>query len=181
MISAIALGDIYQWEDGDGDGSLWLSDSVVSPYADMSGQLLWWAALNDANLHHSNLQEANLMYAQLVGANFGSSNLYFINFHGADLTDANLSFTNLSGADLSSTSVANANLLLADLTNADLSDMIGWDDAFWLAATYNSHTVLPTGMDPDSFGMIEVPAPATILLLMVGCLGSCKRRIPTAQ
>jgi hypothetical protein len=87
----------------------------------------------------------------------------------------------LSGADLSSSYVANANLFLADLTNADLSDMVGWDDAFWLAATYNSNTVLPTGMDPDSLGMIEVPAPATILILMVGCLGSCKRRLSTTR
>jgi hypothetical protein len=121
------------------------------------------------------------MYAQLAGANFGNSNLYFVNLHGADLTDADLSFTNLSGADLSSSSVTRANLLLADLTNADLSDMIGWDEAFWLAATYNSNTVLPIGMDPDSFGMIEVPAPATFLLLVVGCLGTCKRRNSTTH
>jgi hypothetical protein len=179
MISTIALGDIYQWEDGDGDGSLWLSDSVVSPYADMSGQLLWWAELNGANLHHANLQEANLMYAQLAYANFGSSNLYFINLHGADLTDANLSFTILSGADLSSSSVANANLLMADLTNADLSDMAGWEDAFWLAARYNDNTVLPDGMDPDLLGMIEVPAPATMFFLVAACIGSCKRRNST--
>ena len=176
MISAIAVGDIYQWEDGDGDGSIWLSDSVVSPYAGMSGQLLWWAALNGANLHHSNLQESNLMYAQLVAANFGSSNLYLANLHGADLTDANLSFTNLSGADLSSSTITNANLLLADLTNSDLSDIVGWDEAFWLAATYNSQTMLPVGMDPDLLGMIEVPAPATMLLLVAACIGPCKRR-----
>ena len=105
----------------------------------------------------------------------------YCNLIGIELIDKDLSNANLVGADLSSSSVANANLLLADLTNADLSDMVGWDDAFWLAATYNSHTVLPTGMDPDSFAMIEVPAPTTLFFFVVGFLGSCKRRLSTTR
>ncbi|MEE2912391.1 MAG: pentapeptide repeat-containing protein [Planctomycetota bacterium] len=176
MISTVTSGDIYQWTDGDGDGSLWLSDSDVSSFSDFSGQVLWWAALSGASFHHSNLQGTNLMYAQLVGTNFGISNLGFTNLHGADLTSANLAFVNLSGADLSNVIVTDANLFLADLTNANLEDMVGWDDAFWMAASYNSETVLPAGMDPDTFGMIEVPAPPAIIFMAIGCLGLCKRR-----
>lgn len=181
MVSVHTIADIYQWEDGDGDGSMWLSDSIAEPYADLSGEVLWWAALNGASIYQSNLQEANLTYAQLVGVNFGSSNLYLVNLYGADLSSANLSFTNLSGADLSSTTVANANMLLADLTNADLSDMIGWDQAFWLAATYNNNTVLPSGMDPDFFGMEYVPEPPVVLLLGLGYFLVHQRRRSSLQ
>jgi len=175
-VTIVAFADIYQWNDGDGDGSIWLSHSNVEPYADLSGQVLWWADLNGAFLHHANLQEANLMYAQLVGANFGSSNLYLVNLYGADLSSANLSFANLSGADMTNTSIGGANLLLADLTNADLSGMTEWDDAFWLAATYTDQTVFPTGMDPDSFGMIEIPAPSAIVLVVLSFFAAHQRR-----
>ena len=40
-VTIVAFADIYQWSDGDGDGSLWLSDSNVEPGADLSGQVLW--------------------------------------------------------------------------------------------------------------------------------------------
>ena len=49
-----ASADVYQWYDGDGDGSTWLSNTVVEPYANLSQQTLWWADLPFANLHHAN-------------------------------------------------------------------------------------------------------------------------------
>ena len=175
-VTIVAFADIYQWSDGDGDGSLWLSDSNVKPGADLSGQVLWWADLNGASLHHANLQEANLMYAQLVGANFGGSNLYLVNLYGADLSLANLSFANLSGANMTNTSIGGAYLLHTDLTNADLSGMTEWDEALWLGATYTNETVFPTGMDPDSFWMIEIPAPSAIVLVLLSCFTAHPRR-----
>ena len=181
LISTHTIADIYQWEDGDGNGSMWLSDSTAEAYTDLSGQLLWWADLNEAILHHSNLQEANLIYAHLVGANLGSSNLYLANLYGADLSSANLSFANLSGADLTNTYIGNANLLLADLSNADLSGMADWDNAFWLAAKYTRDTVFPTGMDPNSYGMIEIPAPSAIVLLFLSGFAAYQRRRKAEQ
>ena len=175
-VTIVAFADIYQWNDGDGDGSIWLSHSNVEPYADLSGQVLWWADLNGAFLHHANLQEANLMYAQLVGANFGGSNLYLVNLYGADLSLANLSFANLSGANMTNTSIGGAYLLNTDLTNADLSGMTEWDEALWLGATYTNETVFPTGMDPDSFGMIEIPAPSAIVLVVLSIFAAHQRR-----
>ena len=175
-VSSSSAAEILQWYDGDNNGSLWLSDSTIEPYADLSGQTLWWADLDWANLHHSNLQEANLMYAHLIGANLAHSSLNSVNFYGAILSEANLSFTNLSYANLRFTDVFAANLFSADLTDANLTGMYNWDQAFWLRAFYNQNTIFPTGMDPESFGMILIPAPATLALLSVAVFATRRRR-----
>jgi uncharacterized protein YjbI with pentapeptide repeats len=116
------------------------------------------------------------MYAHLIGANLAHSNLGFVNFYGAVLSESNLSFTNLSYADLSNTNVFGANIFQADLTYANLTNIDNWEQAFWLGATYNQSTIFPTGMNPESFGMILIPAPATLALVSIAVFAIRRRR-----
>ncbi len=173
----LCVADIWQWTDGDGDGTLWLSDSIAQPNADLSGQVLWWADLPYANLHHANLVNTDFSFANLYGANFKIANLSFANLFGADLEESILAYASFYGANLDSANIAEANMFYADFSNADLSNLENWDSAFWLAARYNANTIFPDGMDPNDYAMIdiEVPAPATVLLLF-GLIFLAKRK-----
>ena len=177
-VTSTALADVYQWYDGDGNGSLWLSDSVVEPYADLHSQVLWWANLPFANLHHANLVSTNFSFANLQNANLSMADLSHANLFDANLTNTDLAYTIFAGATLSSSDIEDANLFYADLTDADLSNMENWDSAFWLAARYNEHTIFPDGMDPDEYGLIdmEVPAPATGFIAACLCFVRKRRR-----
>jgi hypothetical protein len=148
-----AHADIYQWHDGDGDGSLWLSDSKAQPHSNISRQVLWWANLENANLDSANLSASNLSYANLNHAN---------------LENADLAFTLFVGADLQVTNIDNANLFYADVSYANLTGMQNWESAFWLAARYNENTLFPIGMNPDSFGMINLSVPNSGALAVFG-------------
>jgi len=163
FIATVAYGDIYQWYDGDGDGSLWLSSSLAEPYSDLSSQVLWWADLQDKNLEHANISHANLLFATLENSNLGHSDLAFTNFYGANLRSANLK---------------NANVFYADFSGANLTETQNWDSAFWLAAKYSENTIFPDGMNPETLGMIlvEVPAPGIVSLLGIAALVRRRRR-----
>ena len=171
-LSSTALAGISQWYDGDGDGSLWLSDSVVKPYADLSGQTLWWADLPYANLHHSNLVLTNLSYANLYAANLKVSDLSYAILFGSDLESSFLAFSTLHGADLRSTNINDANLFNVDITDADMTGMQNWETAQWMAARYNDNTVFPEGMDPNNYAMfyMEIPSPPVMLMFLMGVL-----------
>ena len=162
-VYSTATADIYQWYDGDGDGSLWLSSSNPEPLSDLSRELLWWADLHNTNLFSAYLSTSNLSFADIRNAN---------------LEDGDLSFTIFFGADLSGSNITNANLFYADVSNANLSNIENWESAFWLAARYSENTLFPVGMDPDDFGMIEieVPAPGMIPLLCIPLLIQRRRR-----
>jgi hypothetical protein len=83
--------------------------------ADLGGANLYGANLRGANLGGANLYGANLISANLYGANLISANLRGANIYGADLRSANLRSADLGGADLRS-----ANLISADLGGANL-------------------------------------------------------------
>lgn len=163
FFGSIASADIYQWYDGDGDGSLWLSASIAEPYSDLSHELLWWADLQNVNLQYANISNANLAHANLANAN---------------LEYADLAFTSFIEADLHGTNMQNANVFYADFSGANLSDLENWNEAFWLASKYTQNTIFPYGMDPNDFGMIEVevPAPGIIPLLGISVLVRRRRR-----
>ncbi len=162
FIASTARAEILQWYDGDGDGSLWLSDSIVEPYIDLSNQNLWWANLPFANLHHANLVSTNFYFAKLSNANLSKANLSYANLIEANLEETDLAYTIFAGANLNSSNIQYANLFFADLSDADMSNMKNWDSAFWLAARYNANTIFPEGMNPDDYGMIsiQIPSPA---------------------
>jgi tetratricopeptide (TPR) repeat protein len=72
--------------------------------------------LQDADLVHADLRDAQLQGAQLQRANLSGSRL-----DGADLRGANLSFTSLEGASLRGADLRGSQLLGTDLRRADLS------------------------------------------------------------
>jgi len=174
----LCVAEIWQWTDGDGDGSLWLSDSIAQPSTDLSGQILWWADLPYANLHHANLTNTDFSFANLYGVNFKIANLSFANLTNADLEESILAYASFFGANLDSANIAEANMFYADFSNADLSNLENWESAFWLAARYNANTIFPDGMNPNDYAMIEleVPAPSSTLLLTVLVLAVRRNR-----
>jgi hypothetical protein len=161
-IASSSSADIYQWHDGDENGSLWLSSSLVKPYSNLSLQTLWWADLQNANLEHANLSTSNLSYANLSQANLDHSDLSFSNFHSANLQSANMN---------------NANMFFADFSDANLAGIENWSNAFWLAAKYTQNTIFPDGMNPNDFGMLEVAVPSPgVLFLMSATVVLYRRR-----
>ena len=88
--------------------------------ADLIGANLRSANLRDANLIGANLRSANLRDANLIGANLGSANLIGANLGSADLIGANLRSANLIGANLGSANLGSANLIGANLIGANL-------------------------------------------------------------
>ena len=66
-------------------------------------------------------ERANLIDADLRGANLRGSNLIDASLRGADLSGANLIDANLRGASLRGASLSGADLRGADLSGADLS------------------------------------------------------------
>lgn len=163
FVSAAVHAEIYQWHDGDADGSLWLSDSKAQPHSNISRQVLWWANLENVNL---------------VSANLSASNLSFAKLNYANLENADLAFTIFIGADLQGSNINNANLFYADVSYANLTGMENWQSAFWLAARYNENTLFPSGMNPDSYGMINltVPNPSAISVFGITALIPVRRR-----
>ncbi len=79
--------------------------------ADLTGAIIPFAKLNNADLSGANLTKANLQQAKLKRANLTDANL----------TDANLTDANLSGANLTKANLQQAKLKRANLTDADLS------------------------------------------------------------
>ena len=177
--TSISVADIWQWTDGDNNGSLWLSSSLVEPNADLSNQVLWWADLPFTNLHHANLVNTDLSYANLFGANLKIANLSNANLFDANLENSILAYASFFGATLESANIGDANMFYADFSNANLSGLENWESAFWLAARYNANTIFPDGMDPNDYAMIEleVPAPAAGIFLTLLMLNLRKRNL----
>ncbi|MBI69320.1 MAG: hypothetical protein CMJ38_04780 [Phycisphaerae bacterium] len=175
--ASTARGEIVQWFDGDGDGSLWLSDVVPEPYINLDGAVLWWADLPGANLHTASLRGVNLMFSKLEGANLSVSDLSHASLFGADLRFADLAFTTFHGAFLMEADVYGANLFHVDITSANLSDIQNWEHAQWLTARYNDETVFPEGMYPEDYAMMymEIPAPSALWLIPVIAITRLRR------
>ena len=178
VTTQVCVADIWQWMDGDMNGSLWLTESVAEPYTDLNDQVLWWADLPYANLHHASLVNTDLSFANLIGANFRVANLSYANLSYANLENSVLAYANLFGANLNSADLGDANMFYADFSDANLSNIDNWESGFWLAARYNANTIFPDGMDPDNFAMIEleIPEPTTGLLFASFFMFSRRRR-----
>src|SRR6266700_2554131 len=73
------------------------------------------------------LKRADLIRADLFGANLSKAILFRANLSGADLSRANLIRANLNGADLYEATLSHANLSGADLIGANLrkADLVG--------------------------------------------------------
>ena len=176
-ISCSAHAEIYQWYDHDADGSLWLSDSIVAPNANLEGQLLWWADLADASLRRANLTHTNLEFSTLARASLSQATFIQAWLYGVNFIDADLTYADFTGSNLEYANVFGANMFHVNLSDANLSNLRNWDEAFWLAARYNANTIFPEGMNPDEYAMfeLEVPAPATALLFFAIAIKTRRR------
>jgi hypothetical protein len=108
-----------------------------------------------ADLILADLRGANLRFADLRGADLRFADLTSANLSFADLTDANLTSANLSFADLTGADLTLANLNLANLTGANLrgADLRGDGLLAYTGRTgmcYDGTTVWPDGFTPPS-------------------------------
>ena len=199
--TSLAQGDIYQYVDGDNDGSLFLSDLIAEPGADLSGLTLYWANLSgmdltgaifigtdlyaanlsnailtSAYMHQTNLDMANLEYADLSYAYMLEAGLSEADLSYAQLDFAYLVLADLSDAILSYADLSYANLIGADLTGADLGQVEQFAFACFHTAKYDARTTFAEGMDPEALGMIFVPAPGALFLLGISALAGSRRR-----
>ncbi len=107
-------------------------------YADLVATNLNGATLAGANLAYANLATAKLQVASLAGANLGGANLAYADFPGASFAGANLIGANLAYADFPGASFAGANLAGANLAGA-----VATNAAY--AGAYFCHTTMPDG------------------------------------
>ncbi|MGB3532740.1 MAG: pentapeptide repeat-containing protein [Microcoleaceae cyanobacterium] len=84
-----------------------------------------WQIVNQGGAHvdlsEADLTEANLREADLSGANLMSAELWGADLRNANLSDADLWGANLRGADLSEANLSHADLWGANLRDSDLS------------------------------------------------------------
>ena len=205
-LTAHAHAGIFQYFDGDGNGSLFLSDIDAGPFADLSGQTLHWAnlsltdlsgvnfsnsdlshadlsssTLTNSYLHSTNISNADLSnttmtYSYLFGAQLNDSDLSYSDLSYAYLVFADLSYADLSYADLSNATLTESNLQGADLSGADMSNLCCCFNANFEDATYDADTQFAEGMDPHAMGMIFLPAPASLALLAINAFMLKPRR-----
>ena len=120
--------------------------------------------LDDADLVHADLRDAQLQGAKLQRANLSGARLF-----GADLRQANLSFASLAGASLQGADLRGAVLIGTDLRNADLTGAVieagglsrsHWQHAKGIALSAHSYAELHNagiqaaqeGRHPDAEG-----------------------------
>jgi uncharacterized protein YjbI with pentapeptide repeats len=108
--------------------------------ADLQGQNLSGAQLQNASLANANLQGANLSGAQLQGATLTGANLAGADLNGAQLVSAVLSGANLGGANLNGANLTGAKLDGASLAGANLNGVV------W------SNTTCPDGTNSNAHG-----------------------------
>ena len=91
---------------------------------DLIGANLTKANLSNANLKGSTLQNANLTEANLFKANLSGASLINANLSNANLTFSNLISTNLVGVDLKNMNLNGANLSRLNFSEIDLTGVI---------------------------------------------------------
>ena len=153
----------------------WLKEDCEG-WEDMKANLLFadlrGADLSGVNLRGASLSFANLRVADLSGANLSDANLRDANLSDANLRDANLSGANLSDADLRGTNLSDANLSGANLSGANLSG----DDRFRLGKVLDEPL---TGYKKTLEGVVitaEIPAGAIVF-----CINGSKCRTNKAK
>ena len=129
-------------------GSFWVAGPAGAGNEEQLIQLLEtrecpFCQLNDVDLTHADLRNANLNGAHLQRANLNNARL-----DGADLRASDLSFTSLQGASLRGTDLRNSRLIGTDLRRTDLTsallepnalDQSHWDGANGISNGARSH------------------------------------------
>ena len=94
------------------------------------------AQLQDADLEGAKLKRANLSQARLDGANLRGADLSFTSLHGASLRGANLEGSKLMGTDLREVDLTGARL------DPNALEQAHWNGAVGLQPTSQSHAAL---------------------------------------
>ena len=106
---------LFEYESEDNSFALTVQEAVRQKIS------LCFADLIDANLSGADLRAANLMAADLRFANLIGADLRAADLRDADLRDADLMAANLRAADLRDADLSDADLMAANLRFADLS------------------------------------------------------------
>ena len=106
------------------------------------------AQLDGVEITEASLKGANLNQAKLNASNLSNSDLSFVSLQGASLRGANLLGANLYGADLRGADLTNAKLSIGALSEAH------WDGAMGIKTGIHSHAELHNaGVDAAQRGL----------------------------
>jgi uncharacterized protein YjbI with pentapeptide repeats len=125
LITALLSGASVQA--GESDALLQLLDQRSCPRCQLQDADLVHANLRDADLQGARLQRANLSQAQLDGANLQGADLSFTTLEGASLRGADLRGARLMGTDLRQADLSGAQLSPNALGSAHWKQAIGVD------------------------------------------------------
>ena len=146
-----------------------------------SRQIFKAVTLMNAYLGSTDLRESLMMNANLQKAYMAHSDMDLADFSGANLSFAYLAFADGSGANFSGADLSYADLVGVDFTDANLQGsnlmyVSNYDSDSFIGATYDRDTILGPDMDPTELGMIFVPSPGGLVLLLIPALFK-KRRL----
>ena len=105
-------------------------------FADLLGANLNAVQLQRADLSGAYLERANLTSSNLSDANLSDVNLVFAKLNGANLFNSNLNDTNLFNADLSDSNLSGASFKNSNLVNANFSDARFYQPSFLIESGY---------------------------------------------
>jgi uncharacterized protein YjbI with pentapeptide repeats len=150
LIISVVHADIYQYEDCDADGTLFLTDAEPDAYVNLSNLYLGCANLEGAFLYQANISNSDLNHANLYSAWFSSSTLISSDFSYADISsgyfrfanaqNSNFSNANLNHSDFGGCDLTGANLSYADLNNSSMGSLV-------LTNAVAHHANISTGND----------------------------------
>jgi len=149
-------------------------DRVLFIGATLDRALLSTRFTDGANFTGASLVNAGLRGMGGIGVVFADANM-----SGVEMDDSFFHFSdfrnvNFAGADLGEFTAEDS-----DFRGADLSSAVNIDSLF-PRSVYDSSTRFPQGYDPQGAGMIFVPEPATVHLLVAGLIfaGFLRARSP---
>lgn len=181
-ITPVLPGENHQHEDH--SGADFSNQDLM--YVDFSQADLTGATFEDANLLgvlfiEATLDEANLRGRNRDGANFSGASLLNAMIRGMEGTGVIFTDATLSGADMDDSffyfsdfrnvhfgtaDVGEFTAEDSDFRGADLTSVINPNGTSLLRSIYDSTTLFPQGF--DTTGMIMVPEPSVVSLLLAG-------------
>lgn len=139
-------------------------DRVLFVGATLDRAVLHTNFTNGANFTAASLVNAGLRGMQGTGVIFADANLSGVEMDDAFFFFSDFRNVNFAGADLGEFTAEDS-----DFRGADLSSAINIDTLFF-RSVYDASTRFPPGYDPQGAGMIFVPEPTTIPLLLAGLI-----------